>query len=135
MPGFIPIPKGVDASIDGATRADAYWRVGERRVAVTILEATLDSCAAVNPHLPCWLVLRLAIAYRRMGRYDDEVDVLLRGRASQAQWGEESRYDARLTKAEALADRKRRTDSGALTILRIRSRPDRSLGDSPTAER
>jgi hypothetical protein len=117
VPGFPAIPPGEDASLHAARIAEDYWRTGERCIAIALLEAALESCAALDPHLPCWLVLRVATAYRFMGRYDDEVDVLLRGRASLSESDDHFHYDARLTKAEALAERTHRTEYGAVTSL------------------
>jgi hypothetical protein len=123
VPGFAVIPDGDEIGVEEARIAHELWQADEKNEAITLLEATLETCAAINPELPSWLVLRLAMAYRSLRRHDDEVTLLLRSRASQTRQLERSRHDARLTKAQALADRYRRTESGAVASVRNITRP------------
>jgi hypothetical protein len=123
VPGFAVIPEGNDVGVQEARLAHELWRADEKREAIALLEATLESCAAINPELPGWLVLRLATAYRSLRRHDDEVSLLVRSRASQTRDVDRSRHDARLTKAQTLADRHRRTESGAVVSVRNIKRP------------
>jgi len=69
--------------------------------------------------IPGWLCGRLAALYRTIGRYDDEVHLLERYRESQRTEEARTRYDARLSKARIIAERKRRSDSGALQSVRV----------------
>lgn len=68
--------------------------------------------------LPGWLCGRLAALYRTLERYDDEVMLLERYRDSQSSEDARVRYDARLSKARTIAERKRRRESGAVTSVR-----------------
>ena len=68
--------------------------------------------------LPGWLCGRLAALYRALKRYDDEVLLLERYRESQTSEEARTRFDARLSKARAIAERKRRTDTRALASVR-----------------
>jgi hypothetical protein len=66
---------------------------------------------------------RLASIYRSLKRYDDEVELLERYRESQSSEEARTRFDARLSKARAIADRKRRPSTGALeTVRQVRHR-------------
>ena len=58
--------------------------------------------------MPGWICGRLASIYRTLKRYDDEVMLLERYRESQTTEEARTRFDARLSKARAIADRKRR---------------------------
>jgi hypothetical protein len=73
--------------------------------------------------MPGWVCGRLASIYRTLKRYDDEVDLLERYRESQTSEEARTRFDARLSKARAIADRKRRPVTGALeTVRQVRHR-------------
>ena len=77
----------------------------------------------VRPELPGWVCGRLASIYRTLKRYDDEVLLLERYRESQTSEEARTRFDARLSKARAIADRKRRPETGALaTVRQVRTR-------------
>jgi hypothetical protein len=66
--------------------------------------------------MPGWLVGRLAMKYRALGRYDDEVQLLERYEATQHSESMRTRYLARLSKARAMAAmRKRHTRSDGAT--------------------
>ena len=93
-------------------------RAGDATEAVRLLELTLDSCARTKPELPGWLCGRLAALYRSLKRYDDEVLLLERYRESQTSEEARTRFDARLSKARAIAERKRRTETRALASVR-----------------
>ena len=54
------------------------------------------------------------VVYRTLKRYDDEVELLERYRESQTSEEARTRFDARLSKARAIAERKRRPLTGAL---------------------
>jgi hypothetical protein len=73
--------------------------------------------------------------YRTLKRYDDEVMLLERYRESQTSEEARTRFDARLSKARAIADRKRRPVTGALeTVRQVRRRSkERRRGPSRAA--
>ena len=73
--------------------------------------------------MPGWICGRLASIYRTLKRYDDEVELLERYRESQTSEEARTRFDARLSKARAVAERKRRPVTGALeTVRQVRHR-------------
>jgi hypothetical protein len=90
--------------------------------------------------MPAFLCGRLATLYRRLGLNDEEVALLVRYRDSQTSDDARSRFQARLSKAQVLADRKRRRDSGALASVRAirengRGRGRRAGRPKATADR
>ena len=119
MPGYKPLPPTViGPEADQARQAESRRRGGHPDAAVHLLEEALEASLELRPELPGWLCGRLAALYRSMGRYDDEVHLLERYRDSQCTEEARSRYDARLSKARTIAERKRRPDSGALASVR-----------------
>lgn len=90
-----------------------------------MLEEALAASVAMSPVLPGWLCGRLASVYRTLGRLDDEVRLLERYRESQADDDARTRYEARLSKARTLAERRRRPESGALSSVRHAMRAPR----------
>ena len=112
--------------------AEAAQRHGDLPSATRLLEAALTASAEVSPVLPGWLCGRLAALYRTQGRYDDEVHLLERYRESQTSEESRTRYDARLSKAQAIAHKKRRSGSTALDSIRDLTR--RRRADHPRAE-
>jgi hypothetical protein len=129
MPGYKALPsfmKGETA--DQVREAEVRQRVGDSEAAVRLLEDALEASTAATSELPGWLCGRLAALYRTLGRYDDEVLLLERYRDSQRSEDARTRYDARLSKARTIAERKRRSESGALASVRAslgRPRPRR----------
>lgn len=103
---------------DRVREAEACHRIGDSATAVLLLEEALAASLATRPVYPGWLCGRLAALYRTLGRYDDEVLLLERYRDSQTSEEARTRYDARLCKARTIAERKRRTQSGALDSVR-----------------
>lgn len=101
-------------------------RVGQAAAIAEVLEEALAAAAAHQLERPAWLCGRLASLYRTLGRYDDEVHLLERSRESQHSEEARTRYDARLSKARTIAERRRRRDSGALDSVRV------SMGGLPT---
>ena len=119
MPGYPPLPNCViGPEADRVRQADSRRRGGQLDAAVCLLEEALQACLTLNAELPGWLCGRLAALYRTLGRYDDEVLLLERFRDSQHTQDARSRYDARLSKARTIADRKRRPESVALESVR-----------------
>jgi hypothetical protein len=131
VPGYKALP--IQFSGDAAQHvryAEVLQRAGDPSEAVLMLEWSLDVYERTSRELPGWLCGRLATLYRSLRRYDDEVLMLERYRESQSSEDARSRFDARLSKARAIADRKRRTDTRALSSVRrvINGRED---GDLP----
>jgi hypothetical protein len=125
MPGYKPLPYTVTGpAADQARQAESRRKGGDPQTAVHLLEEALEASARLDPVLPGWLCGRLAALYRTLERYDDEVALLERYRDSQVTEEARVRYDARLSKARTIADRKRRRDSGAVaSVRRVISRP------------
>ena len=119
MPGFRSLPDAVTGSVaDLARDAMALEDGGDYDGAIAMFERALEVAREANPELPGFVCGRLAASYRRAGRYQDELDLLERYRDSQTAEDARSRFDARLSKARALAEKHRRTDSAALASVR-----------------
>ena len=85
--------------------------------------------------MPGWVCGRLASIYRTLKRYDDEVELLERYRESQTSEEARTRFDARLSKARAIADRKRRPVTGALeTVREVRHRSSQRRRTPPRGQ-
>lgn len=119
MPGYRSLSASFTGSAaDSAREAEMLQREGDPLTAVALLEEALDASRKSASELPGWLCGRLASLYRSLGRFDDEVALLERYRESQTSEEARSRYDARLSKARTIAERKRRSESGALMSVR-----------------
>jgi hypothetical protein len=119
MPGYRALPARTEGGGASETRAaEALQKHGDLPTATRLLEAALESSLEINSVIPGWLCGRLAAMYRTLGRYDDEVHLLERYRETQASEEARTRYDARLSKAKAIAHKKRRSDSTALSSIR-----------------
>lgn len=119
MPGYRALSTSVTGpAADSAREAESRRQDGDPQTAVVLLEEAIEASRHVSSELPGWLCGRLAALYRTLGRYDDEVHLLERYRESQSSEEARSRYDARLSKARTIAERKRRSDSGALSSVR-----------------
>lgn len=120
MPGYRPLPDSTEGSPAENTRlAEALQHAGDLAGAAQLLEAALLDSLATTPEIPGWLCGRLASLYRALERYDDEVDLIERYRESQTSDKARTRYDARLSKARAIAEKHRHRDSGALDAVRV----------------
>ena len=119
MPGYKALPSFMTGdAADQVREAEARHRIGDSTTAVQLLEEALAAISATRPAYPGWLCGRLAALYRTLGRYDDEVHLLERYRESQTSEDARTRYDARLSKARTIAERKRPRESGALESVR-----------------
>jgi hypothetical protein len=119
VPGYKALPVEFSGPAAEHVRyAEVLQRAGDPDEAVRLLEATLELYALTTPELPGWLCGRLAALYRALKRYDDEVALLERYRESQSSEDARTRFDARLSKALAIAERKRRTETRALSSVR-----------------
>lgn len=120
MPGYKSLSDHVTGDVaDDVRRAEVLLRSGEREEAVLVFEATLAEFARTSGALPGWLCGRLAVLYRSLGRHDDEVSLLERYRESQTSDDARTRYDARLSKAQALAERAHKRETTALSSVRL----------------
>jgi hypothetical protein len=134
MPGYKSLPSFMTGqAADQVREAESRHRIGDSLAAVQLLEDALEASVARRPELPGWLCGRLAALYRTLGRYDDEVRLLERYRESQTSEEARTRYDARLSKARTIADRKRRSDSGALLSVRASMERPRARRSSRNA--
>ena len=124
MPGYRSLSSHLSGvAAEHAREAEVRQRGGDAESAALLLEEALEASLRVRPELPGWVCGRLASIYRTLKRYDDEVALLERYRDSQTSEEARNRFDARLSKARAIADRKRRSDTGALaTVRQVRSR-------------
>jgi hypothetical protein len=119
MPGYKSLPEEYSGVAAEQVRfAELLQRAGANEDAVHLLESALEVHAASVPELPGWLCGRLAAMYRTLKRHDDEVRLLVRFRDSQRSEEARSRFDARLSKARALAERKTRSENQMLTSVR-----------------
>jgi hypothetical protein len=124
MPGY----RSLSAHLSGtaaahAREAELSQRHGDPETAARLLEEALEASVRVRPEMPGWVCGRLASIYRTLKRYDDEVELLERYRESQSSEEARTRFDARLSKARAIAERKRRPVTGALeTVRQVRFR-------------
>lgn len=118
MPGYRAISSLVsDITADTVREAESLRRDGDPVTAIRLLEEAIAASLAVRNEMPGWLCGRLAALYRTTGRYDDEVLLLERHRESQLSEDARSRFDARLSKARTIAERKRRAENGALASV------------------
>jgi hypothetical protein len=132
MPGYKSLPEEFNGPAAEQVRiAEALRRLGANEDAAQLLEAALEVCAADAPELPGWLCGRLATVYRSLKRYDDEVRLLVRYRDSQRSEDARARFDARLSKARAIAERTGRTETRMFASERRgRRRPPSAAGSS-----
>ena len=124
MPGYRSLAAHLSGTAaEHAREAELRQRGGDPETAARLLEEALDASLRVRPEMPGWICGRLASIYRTLKRYDDEVELLERYRESQTSEEARTRFDARLSKARAVAERKRRPVTGALeTVRQVRHR-------------
>jgi hypothetical protein len=124
MPGYRSLSAHLaGTAAEHAREAEMRQRGGDPESAARLLEEALEASLRARPEMPGWLCGRLASIYRTLKRYDDEVELLERYRESQSSEEARTRFDARLSKARAIADRKRRPSIGALeTVRQVRQR-------------
>jgi hypothetical protein len=132
MPGYRALPIRTEGGGATETRAaEALQKHGDLPTAARLLEAALEASLEITSVIPGWLCGRLAALYRTLGRYDDEVRLLERYRETQGSEEARTRYDARLSKAKAIAHKKRRSDSTALSSIRGLSTKRRRSAGAP----
>jgi hypothetical protein len=119
VPGYKTLPQDVAGPAAEQVRsAEVLQRAGNFVEATHLLEVTLEESTRCGAVPPGWLCGRLAALYRALKRYDDEVRLLECYREAQTSEDARTRFDARLSKARAIAERKRRTDTYALASVR-----------------
>ncbi|MEO8560593.1 MAG: hypothetical protein ABI601_00865 [bacterium] len=119
MPGYKTLPEQFDGPAAAQVRfAEVLQRAGANDDAAQLLESALEVCVATTPELPGWLCGRLASIYRTLKRHDDEVRLLMRYRDSQTSEEARARFDARLSKAHAIAARSSRSETRMLASVR-----------------
>lgn len=119
MPGFRVLSENfTGAAADHARAATACEEAGDRAGAISLYESALSASLSAHPQMPGFVCGRLAAAYRRDGRYQDELELLERYRDSQTDDDARARFDARLSKARALAEKHTKRDSAALASVR-----------------
>jgi len=123
MPGYRELPDSLTGdAADRAREAARLEQAGDRQGALQLYEAALAAALIESPEVPAFLCGRLAMLYRTLGRHADEVALLEKYRDSQSTDEARSRFDARLSKAVALAVKNAPRDSLALASVRaIRS--------------
>ena len=136
MPGY----RSLSAHLSGraaehAREAELSQRHGDPQTAARLLEEALEASLRTRSEMPGWVCGRLASIYRTLKRYDDEVELLERYRESQTSEEARTRFDARLSKARAIADRKRRPVTGALeTVREVRHRSSQRRRTPPRGQ-
>src|SRR6476620_2494921 len=134
MPGYRSLSAHLSGmAADHAREAEAHQRGGDAAMAAQLLEEALEASLRTRSEMPGWICGRLASIYRTLKRYDDEVELLERYRESQTSEEARTRFDARLSKARAIADRKRRPLTGALvTVREVRHRSSQRRRSTPS---
>jgi hypothetical protein len=119
MPGYRSLPDALSGAAADLVR-DAYRleQEGEHASAMHLYLQAITESLKERPEMPSFVCGRLAAVYRRLERYQDEVDLLESFRDTQTQEDSRARFDARLSKARAIADKHERSDSGALNSVR-----------------
>ncbi|MDQ2666901.1 MAG: tetratricopeptide repeat protein [Gemmatimonadota bacterium] len=127
MGGYRALSEDVVGDVADVVR-DASERDAEGRPeeAAVLYERAFSESLASGAELPSFLVGRLAVLYRRLGRFEDEIYLLERYRDSRTDDEMQARYRARLAKAHSLAAQHRMSDSVALAS--VRASTQRSLG-------
>lgn len=136
MPGYRTLSAHLSGTAaDHAREAELSQRDGDPEAAARLLEEALEASLRARPEMPGWVCGRLASLYRTLKRYDDEVELLERYRESQTSEEARTRFDARLSKARAIAERKRRPLTGALeTVRQVRHRSSQRRRTPPRGQ-
>ena len=136
MPGYRSLSSHLAGrAAEHAREAELRQRGGDPESAARLLEEALEARLRLRPEMPGWVCGRLASIYRTLKRYDDEVELLERYRESQSSEEARARFDARLSKARAIAERKRRLSTGALeTVRQVRHRSSQRRRTPPRGQ-
>ena len=136
MPGYRSLSSNLSGTAaEHAREAELGQHHGDPKSAARLLEEALAASLRTRPEMPGWVCGRLASIYRTLKRFDDEVELLERYRESQTSEEARTRFDARLSKARAIAERKRRPVTGALeTVRQVRHRSSQRRRTPPRAQ-
>jgi tetratricopeptide (TPR) repeat protein len=109
MPKYRPFSATVAGpTADSARAAEALQREGDLSAAIRVLERALTAAESeADPVTAGWVYSRLATLYRRVGRLEDEVNLLERYCESHQEDDWRLRFNARLYKARTLLSRSR----------------------------
>lgn len=137
MPTFAELEGLTDLVMTLARQGERASLLGHTADAVALFGQAIEANVAVAGEMPHGVVGRLAALYRRLHQHDEEVALLRRFQDSHASDDQDARYSARLSKAIALAERGRRTDTIALLSLRpfVRESRPTARDDAPEQER
>ena len=119
MPGYRALPARLSGSVANHVRqAELQRQDGDLASAARMLEQALEQAIRDDGEMPAWICGRLAAVYRSLRRYAEEVELLERYCESQVTEEASARFRARLSKARAIAERRRRPETGALRTVR-----------------
>jgi hypothetical protein len=119
MPGYRALPARLSGSAANHVRqAELRRQDGDLASAALMLELALELATRDDGEMPAWICGRLAAVYRSLARNDEEVDLLERYCESGVTDEASARFRARLSKARAIAERRRKAETGALQTVR-----------------
>jgi len=102
---------------ESARAAEALQHEGDLNAAIRMLECALAvGGREADPAISGWVHSRLATLYRRVGRLEDEVDLLERYCEGNQDDEWRMRFNARLFKARTLLNRSRERHRGVLSL-------------------
>ena len=118
MPRYRPFSESeTGPTADSARAAEVLQRDGDLSAAIRMLERALAAAGhGADPRTSGWVYGRLATLYRRVGRLEDEVDLLERYCDSHQEDEWRLRFNARLYKARTLLGRARERNCRVLSI-------------------
>lgn len=124
MPGYRTLSSRLTGwAAQRVREAEAHKQCGNLVSAAHLLEQALEQAEREEGVIPGWICGRLAAVYRSLHRHDEEVALLERYCESDVSDEARARYQVRLSKARAIADRRRKRDTGALrTVREVRTR-------------
>ena len=124
MPGYRALPARLSGpAADHVRQAELFQQDGDLPSAALMLESALEHVTREEGEMPAWICGRLAATYRSLARYEEEVGLLERYCESQLSEDASARFRARLSKARAIAERRRKVETGALRTVRdVRTR-------------
>ena len=118
MPRYRPFSESeTGPTADSARAAEVLQREGDLSAAIRMLERALaPGDDRAESKTSGWVYGRLATLYRRVGRLEDEVDLLERYCDSHEEDEWRLRFNARLFKARTLLGRSRERNRGLLSL-------------------
>jgi hypothetical protein len=118
MPRYRPFSESeTGPTADSARAAEVLQREGDLSAAIRMLERALAAGGhGADPRTSGWVYGRLATLYRRVGRLEDEVELLERYCDAHQEHEWRLRFNARLYKARTLLGRARGRNGGVLSM-------------------